>query len=550
MVPNVILITVRSHMNSGGKEVFMVSGKSRLIAGIALLVTQIEQPLLAQTINGGSEGIVPVPASTAVAAPISQDSTPVDASKNVVAQAIPGVPMPPALAQAIPAVPAPPAVAQGTVLQGGIEVDDISNEIAQKELDLMKLSTNLKLEQMPDRWAGRRWTLDNLALTATVATGSYLNGVGRLQFDRNTGGISKFYFARAGWLRLVGSSIIVGGSIFEIGMLAGKQYREFKRGVDPNTMRKYADNLQNSIDELLKKRDAAVAASGTGGSERQAQDAEGQVLHDVRNLGVNEFARWYAQAKGISAATYAGYAIAGGNNVLIGAGAIVGNHFGLSVTGSDAARTRGGGGAGICDTIAGCINMTVPFDTRLVNYIVSHRAHKSIAQQLDLSEPGQLDQLHAHAQQYHALVANLPQSGMHGSVMRDSIFAKQTAIFDQHEALRLGEKKAARHKMLSQLVFFESLGATKLANGILTMRGDFFHTTDGTLRFRDLGAGGIVQGVGYTVGGAELLRNQLWGELQSARLRSQGRGTGQILHKQLDELNALGVKGEVIPPKT
>jgi hypothetical protein len=192
MVPNVILITVRSHMNSGGKEVFMVSGKSRLIAGIALLVTQIEQPLLAQTINGGSEGIVPVPASTAVAAPISQDSTPVDASKNVVAQAIPGVPMPPALAQAIPAVPAPPAVAQGTVLQGGIEVDDISNEIAQKELDLMKLSTNLKLEQMPDRWAGRRWTLDNLALTATVATGSYLNGVGRLQFDRNTGGISKF----------------------------------------------------------------------------------------------------------------------------------------------------------------------------------------------------------------------------------------------------------------------------------------------------------------------------------------------------------------------
>jgi hypothetical protein len=437
-----------------------------------------------------------------------------------------------------------------SMLKGGITIDDISNQIAQKELDLMKLDTNLKLEQLPDRWAGRRWFLDNLALTSCVATGSYADGAERYRFKHHSKNISKYYFAKCGWTRMIGSWIIVGGSLAEISAMAGRHYREFKRGVDPNTMRKYADGLQNSIDDLLKQRDAEIAVGGTAGPQRAALDKEGEVLHDVRNLAVNEFARFYAQTKGINAATYTGYLIAGLNNALIASGAIAGNHFGLTVRGTARHRTRGTGGAGVCESIAGSLNMTVPVTTRTVAYLTRHRAYQSICHQLDCSEPAHLDKLHADQQQFHSLIANQPELAVHGVVARDSIFAKQAAIFDQHEALRLGEAKAARHKFLSQVIFFESVGAGKLVNGVCTMQGGFRYTNDAYARFEAFGAGRITQGIGYSVATGELLRNQLWGELQSARLRSEGRGTGQILHKQLEELNALGVKGEIVPQKS
>jgi hypothetical protein len=125
---------------------------------------------------------------------------------------------------------------------------------------------------------------------------------------------------------------------------------------------------------------------------------------------------------------------------------------------------------------------------------------------------------------------------------RDGVFAKEAAIFDQHEGLRLGEAKAARHKILSQLVFFESVGATKVVNGLGIMVGSYKYTNNTRLRFQAFGSGGITQGIGYSVAGAEVMRNQLWGELRSAKLRKEGRSTGQILHKQLDELTALGGK--------
>jgi hypothetical protein len=434
---------------------------------------------------------------------------------------------------------------QPTVLRGSVEVDDIANQIAQKELDLMKLNTNLKIEQLPDRWAGRRWFFDNEALIGCVATGSYMNGTQRLRFQRKPTKISKYFFGNAGWTRMIGSWIIVGGAAIEISALAARQYHQFRTGVDPETMRKYADGLQNSIDDLLHKREAAIAASGVAGPEKQALDSETLVLRDVRNLSVNEFARYYAGAKGNAVGQYAGYLIAGANNGLIASGAITGNHYGLEKTkhGTARERTRGGGAAGVCDTIAGAVNMSVPFTTRAIAYAARHSARQSVARQLDCAEPAHLDQLHEHQKEFHALVASQPDLAVHGFVGRDSIFAKQASIFDQHEALRIGEAKAARTKFLHQFIFFESVGATKVANGIGSMVGGFKYTNNAHLRFQALGGVGIAQGVGYTVAGSDLLASQLWGEIQSARLRSQHRATGQILHKQVEELTALGGKG-------
>lgn len=152
------------------------------------------------------------------------------------------------------------------------------------------------------------------------------------------------------------------------------------------------------------------------------------------------------RSQDINAAAYAGYLIAGANNALIAAGAIVGNHDALTDRGSDQERTRGGGAAGLCDAIAGSINMTVPFTTRVVAYLARHNAYQSACRQLDCAEPAHLDKLHADEQAFHALIAPQPQLSVHGVVGRDSIFAKQAAIFDQHEALPIGSPAQRRQR--------------------------------------------------------------------------------------------------------
>jgi len=420
-------------------------------------------------------------------------------------------------------------------------IDDLTTEIICKETDLIKLNSNLRLHQLPNAWAGRRWWMFNMAGVALTATGAYINGAGRFSYLHTSRlkKAPKHLFVNAGWCRVTANAIMVGGGLLETAVLAYKDKKDKRQGVNLPVMRRYADDLQNEIDGLITKREALVNVLPAGSSEQLLYISEGQVVKDVRNLAVNEFARYYAETKGSRAFFYSSYLWAAASNAVAGAGGIVGNYAALSHRGTARSRTRLGGTGGIADIISGGMNQSVPLVIRVASHIASSRAKRTLCRQLDCTEPAQLDQLHTHQEQYHQLVTARPQLGLHGAIVRDGIFAKTTSIFDEHEKMRLGDVKAKKRRLVSQCIFFTGIGAPKLVNGIGTTVGAFEYTTNTRERFKSIGGAAIAYGAGYSVAMAELLRYQLLGEIRSARANREGTSAGQILKKEIAELEQM-----------
>jgi hypothetical protein len=382
----------------------------------------------------------------------------------------------------------------------------------------------------------------NLANVSLTIAGAYINGFGRYAYlhKNRIKRAPKDLFEHATVLRVTANCIQTTAGLFEDMMLAASEYRAYKRGVDLNQTRRYADKLQNELDDLLKQRENAIASASLSGAERQAAEKESEILHDVRDLEVNEFVRWFSQAKGSRVFNYVGYTWAVTSHAIAGAGGITGLHASQIRHGTVRWRARLGGTGGICDIISGSMNQSTPFVIRAAAAIARGRHARATAALLDRQAPGDLDRLHEHQKQYHSLIAAEPQLNVHGVLMRDGVFAKEASMFDYHETLRLGERKAARDKFLSQLIFFTGVGAPKLTNGIGTTVGQFKYWNNPHERFEAIGGPAIVYGTGYCVAEAELMRYQLWTELKRWRARHEGKlTTTQMLNAQMKELEAL-----------
>jgi hypothetical protein len=431
------------------------------------------------------------------------------------------------------------------------DIDTLSSDIMAKELDLLKLNSNLKLHQLPTPWAGRRWWVFNMGGVGLTAVGAYLNGFTRFSYlkKKRINRVPKYQLPDATILRFTANSIMVGGGILEELGLAWKDFKDKRNGVDLKVMSKYADSVQNDVDAMLARRETLVAALPAGSNERKLYEAEGTVLRDVRDLGVNEFVRYYADSKSATAFFRTGYFWAAASNALALSGGVVGYQASLTRRGTVHQRTNRGGYGGIADIISGSMNQFTPLVLRLAAHAAESGAKRKLCKQLDCKEPVQLDSLHTHQEQLHQLVSTTPELSVHGTVLRDTVLAKETQYFDEHEKLRLGDVKSKKRRLVSQLIFFTGIGAPKMVNGIgTTLAGYHWDNPNQKQKgFRDIGYCATVYGVGYSVAMAELIRNQFMGEMRSAKAKKEGRSPGQILKREIGELEQLSQSVEKPP---
>lgn len=443
------------------------------------------------------------------------------------------------------------------------DIETLSNDILEKEIDLIKLNSNLKLHQLPTPWAGRRWWFFNMGGVGLTAIGAYMNGITRFAYLKKDriNRVPKYLLPDASILRITANFIMVGGGILEVGSLAWKDWKDKRAGVNLPTMRKYADSVQNDIDTMLAKREALVATLPAGSEERRLYEAEGKVLRDVRDLGINEFVRYYSDSKSATAFFRTSYLWAAASNALAASGGIVGYQASLTRRGTARQRTRRGGYGGIADIIAGSMNQATPLVVRLAAFAAERGARNKLCKQLDCNEPVQLDNLHEDQEKLHELVATTPQLSARGSVFRDTVLAKTTQLFDEHEKLRLGDVKAKKRRLVSQLIFFSGIGMPKTVNGIGTAVAAFKYTDAAHKQsaFRTIGYTATTYGIGYSVAMAELIRNQLMNEIRTIKAKKAGTSAGQVLKRELGELEELSeaiqqsaftkpvLKSEIIP---
>jgi hypothetical protein len=423
------------------------------------------------------------------------------------------------------------------------DIDSLSNDIMAKELDLLKLNSNLKLHQIATPWAGRRWWVFNMGGVGLTAIGAYINGCTRFAYLKKNriNKVPKYQLPDATICRVTANAIMVGGGIVEELALGWKDWKDKRDGVNLPVMRKYADSVQNDVDAMLVRREALIAALPPESNERRLYEAEGKVLRDVRDLGVNEFVRYYADSKSATAFFRTSYAWAALSNALAMSGGIVGYQASLTRRGTARQRTLRGGYGGIADIISGSMNQATPLVVRLAAHVAESGAKRKLCKDLDCKEPIQLDSLHEDQEKLHQLVASNAQMSVHGTVLRDNVLAKTTQVFDEHEKLRLGDVKAKKRRLVSQTIFFTGIGMPKTVNGIGTAVASYKYTDAAHKQsaFRTIGYTATTYGVGYSVAMAELIRNQLMNEIRSSKAKKAGTSSGQILKREIGELEQL-----------
>lgn len=423
------------------------------------------------------------------------------------------------------------------------DIDRIDKTIMEKELDLLKLNANLKLHTLPTPWAGRRWWLFNMGGVGLTAVGAYINGFTRFAYLKKTrvNRVPKYQLPDASICRITANCIMVGGGLLEEASLVYRWWKDKRQGVSLPTMRKYADGVQNDVDALLAKREVLVAELPAGSNERKLYESEGKVLRDIRELGVNEFVRYYSDSKSATAFFATSYFWAAASNFIAGAGGIVGYQASLTRRGTARQRTRRGGVGGIADIISGSMNQATPLVVRLAAWAAEHDARHKLCKALDCKEETHLDALHAHQEELHNLVSTTPELQVHGTVLKDSVFAHETQIFDEHEKIRLGDKAAKKRRLVSQMIFFTGIGAPKLVNGIGTTTAAFHWTAPSQKQkaFRDIGYCATVYGIGYSVAMAELIRSQISNELRAAKAKREGKSAPQILRREIGVMEKL-----------
>jgi hypothetical protein len=84
---------------------------------------------------------------------------------------------------------------------------------------------------------------------------------------------------------------------FELGQNYFSDWKSKQKGFDPTTTRIKAKQLQDQIDGLLTQREGLVASSSMSAPEKELASAEGKVLHDMRDITVQEYKNYYVGAR-------------------------------------------------------------------------------------------------------------------------------------------------------------------------------------------------------------------------------------------------------------
>ena len=436
-----------------------------------------------------------------------------------------------------------PARAAGETLpesQQISDVDSVSNELLSKEIEFLKLNTRLKLYLLPHNpWSARRAASIGFTNASLTAVGALMNGCGRFRYLYIPKKAPSPLFEDAGIVRFMANCLSTGAAVFEFANDGYVGLKERHHGVSLAIMHDRALALQHDIDELVARRNSLISANNPEPENKATLDQEGIVLKDLSSASANEFATYYAQAKGNKVSRRLGYAITIVSNVTSGAGTLVGieaNHMhGLNKV----RRNHMGGVGGICDIISGSMNIAAPMVTRGGAALERHFARNKMCESLDCQQSDNVNKLAADEKAIEAVIAEKPSLEVHGVILRNEALHAAAKILEKRQEMRLSEQRAARNKFIENMAVSSVAGGTKIANGIGGTVGAFKFPRDSYHRYEWQGATAIAYGAGNALAALETARVRLGDEVKTYKNQKAKTSKADILNQQLNELDSL-----------
>jgi hypothetical protein len=214
-------------------------------------------------------------------------------------------------------ITAPSSLLSGVVVT---ETDDpmerVNRDLIVKMFELERLNTYFRIESTKQsKWRKWRTLISEEAAAISVAAGT-LVAIEQSLRCLHTG--YKFHVVKLGPTLVFAKVFRPPGNIvlehayvtalpgvwfsvfqecFELGQNYFSDWKAKQKGFDPTTTRLKAKELQDQIDGLLSQRDGLVSASTASAPEKELFSAEGKVLHDMRDITVQEYKNYYVGAR-------------------------------------------------------------------------------------------------------------------------------------------------------------------------------------------------------------------------------------------------------------
>lgn len=345
-------------------------------------------------------------------------------------------------------------------------VEDVSNDILQKELELLKLSTRARLAST-DKNKVKPWRtfLYNLGGSGVATAGLIAISSERWRTWKQPANAHRDVLFAGPILLLTSHSLIAGGIVLEATLDAINDRKLRKKGLDPKSTKLKALELCREIDEKLVQRNQIIASadmnSNSLGADKQLLEAETKVLTDLRNAALSEYAQTYVRAKrriaarnvsylnGFSAATTGGY---------------LGSLCGILAVANRKPRTVGPGGIGFI--ISGANIMTGPILAKMAGNHFAKRGQKEIKKDV-----GEIPK--ANITQSLSQLKQLNTAGRQDLATRLPIYETAGDLIDEQIQANAAEKKKANKEFWERLLFNSAIGGTKIAWGIQLANAGF-----------------------------------------------------------------------------
>lgn len=416
------------------------------------------------------------------------------------------------------------AATDNGLLKETVSVDVIDEQILARELELLEMNARIRERLFPkSMWTSRRLAFYSVANLALTAVGAKFNAVERLENEDTPKRKSSNVIIGASKLRFLANSISTVAASYELGHDEYHAWKERRRGFDVKVFCKRANGLSDELSVLLQQREAAGVVSS-------AHQAEGAVLRSVRDIALSQFAEFVGEFKGRKSRQRMNYFLTGTANAVSAVGTYCG------VIAEDEKKPKLGRVGGFTDVITSSMCMSIPVVSRVTGASVKCFHKNRLCKELDCGKKYNLADFRANLK----LLKDSDSNSRDRCLMaNDVLLTKLERLIEQQELLRTNTRRQARRSLVENESVAVMNGCTKMTNGIGTLIGTYPLLESPRAELNVTGSCALVYSIGSSLAGLEIVREQLFKEVDFAKKGKRGTRPDKLWHQQELEIKAL-----------
>jgi hypothetical protein len=369
--------------------------------------------------------------------------------------------IPPGFSQEIAALQLTPASSQ---LELG---NNLSKQVLQKELELLKLNTYLRIHTT-ERSRLKPWRvfLYNLGGSGASNAGIITVAAERWRTWQNPGSAKRSTLKAGPILLLIGHSIVFGGLLIESTLDVVKDRKQHKLGYSPKLSLERAKSLSTDIQRLLKEREVVIAGDTNSSPEQlMIMTNEGKILNDLHNIALSEYVQAHTRANRRKASRDISYL----NGMMAAStGGYLGSLMGLLAVSNRNPHFAGPAGLGF--TLSGFQIVIAPVVGRLAGNFAAKKTSKQLKAEFSnqiKTTPDELsnDIIELKAAQHQAQDSSISN--------RVAIYETAQEVLKAQANMNVNEKRKADKEFKERLVSNTIVGGTKMGWGIQLMNAGF-----------------------------------------------------------------------------